>query len=219
VNEQEIREFQGLPQSEACRLIDFDEADVVTLEIFPPQHILVVSGMKPYRNMDVSLRPRVYIQQPEYWGIEVVGSLPGFGLPVMTPYTVSIRLAGIMGTEGIEVIGATRSEKIEPEDLPPEIYENWAHSHEEDTDEVEIYRPRDFDFPPSFPRPGFEIKENGEFQEYVPDPLDGGVVPGRLGRWRAAGRNIIRVRFDDPEAEQLTLRIVSLEDGVLKIRR
>jgi hypothetical protein len=170
-------------------------------------------------NMEVTLRPRVYIQQPEYWGIEVVGCLPGFGIPVMTPFTVSIRLAGLMGTEGIEVIGATRSEKIELKDLPPEIYEDWAHSHEEDTDDVEVYRPRDFDFPPSFPRPGFEIKENGEFQEYVPDPLDRGVVPGRLGHWRIVGRNIIRVRFDDPEAEPLTLRIVSVEGEVLKIRR
>jgi hypothetical protein len=219
VNEQQIRDYKGLPQSETCRLIDFEEAEVVILKSFPPQYVLVVSGEKPYLNMEVTLRPRVYIQQPEYWGIEVVGCLPGFGIPVMTPYTVSIRLAGLMGTEGIEVIGATRSEKIELKDLPPEIYEDWARSHEEDTDDVEVYRPRDFDFPPSFPRPGFEIKENGEFQEYVPDPLDRGVVPGRLGHWRIVGRNIIRVRFDDPEAEPYMLRIESIEEGMLRIRR
>jgi hypothetical protein len=220
VNEQQLREYQGVPQSEACRLIDFEEAEVVTLESFPPQYVLVVSGMKPYRNMDVSLRPRTYIRQPEYWGIEVVGCLPGFGIPVLAPYTVSIRLAGIMGTEGIEVIGATSSEKITlVEDLPPEVYEDWARSHEEDTEELEVYRPRSFDFPPSWPRPGFEIRENGEFQEYVPHPLDGGVVPGRLGRWRAAGSNIIRVRFDDPTAEPRTLRIASVEEGLLKLER
>ena len=219
MNEQDIREYQGLPQSEACRLIDFEEVDVVTLEIFPPQEVLSVSGTKPYLNMEVSLRPLTYIRQPEYWGIEVVGCLPGFGLPALAPYTVSIRLAGFMGTAGIEVIGATRSEKIELGDLAPEIYEDWAHSHEEDTDEVEVYRPRDFDFPPSWPRAGFEIKENGEFQEFVPAPDDRGVVPGRAGYWRAVGRNIIRVRFDDPEAEPYTLRIESVEEGVLRIRR
>ena len=219
MNEQQIKDYQSLPQSEACRLIDFEEVDVVTLEIFPPQHVLIVSGTKPYLNMEVSLRPRTYIQQPEYWGIEVVGCLPGFGLPALAPYTVSIRLAGFMGTKGIEVIGATRSEKIELGDLPPEIYENWARSHEEDTERVEVYRPRDFAFPPSFPRPGFEIKENGEFQEYVPAPNDAGVVPGRAGRWKAVGGNIIRVRFDDPEAEPYTLRIASVEEGVLRIRR
>jgi hypothetical protein len=160
VNEQQIMDYQRLPQSEACRLIDFDEVDVVTLEIFPPQHVLIVSGTKPYLNMEVSLRPRTYIQQPEYWGIEVVGCLPGFGLLALAPYTASIRFAGFMGTRGIEVIGATRSEKIELGDLPPEIYENWARSHEEDTERAEVYRPRDFAFPPSFPRPGFEIKGN-----------------------------------------------------------
>jgi hypothetical protein len=134
VNEQQLREHQGLPQSEACRLIDFEEAEIVTLEIFPPQQVLVVSGTKPYRNMEVTLRPRTYIRQPEYWGIEVVGCLPGLGLPALAPYTVSIRLSGFMGTEGIEVVGATRSEKIRFGDLPPKIYEDWARSHEEDTE-------------------------------------------------------------------------------------
>jgi len=33
------------------------------------------------------------------------------------------------------------------------------------------------------------------------------------------GGNIIRVRFDDPEAEPYTLRIASVEEGVLWIRR
>ena len=47
-----------------------------------------------------------------------------------------------MGTKGIEVSGSTRSEKIELEDLPPEISEDWARSHEEDTERVEVYRPR-----------------------------------------------------------------------------
>jgi hypothetical protein len=60
--------------------------------------------------------PLIYIQQPEYWGIEVVGCLPGIGLPE-APYTISIPLDGITGTKGIEVIGATRSEKRE---FPPE---------------------------------------------------------------------------------------------------
>ncbi len=90
---------------------------------------------------------------------------------------------------------------------------------EEVTEGVEVYRPRDFDFPPSFPRPGFEIKENGEFQEYVPAPNDAEVVPGRTGHWTAVGGNIIRVRFDDPEAEPYALRMVSVEDGFLRITR
>jgi hypothetical protein len=94
-----------------------EEVDIVTLEIFSPQYVLIVRGTKTYLNMDVDVRPRIYIRQPEYWGIEVVGCLSGFGLPALAPHTVSIPLSGITGTEGIEVIGATRSERRE---IPPD---------------------------------------------------------------------------------------------------
>jgi hypothetical protein len=63
--------------------------------------------------MEVQLVPLVFVQQPEFWGIEVVGRLPGgIGLPALTPYDVSIPLSGIIGTKGIEVIGASRSKRI-----------------------------------------------------------------------------------------------------------
>lgn len=48
----------------------------------------------------------------EYWGIEVVGSLHGIGLPATGPYTVFLPLDGIIGTKGIEVIGATKKLQI-----------------------------------------------------------------------------------------------------------
>jgi hypothetical protein len=64
--------------------------------------------------MQVQLVPLVFIQQPEYWGIEVVGSLPGgIGLPALAPYEVSLPLAGFLGTQGIEVIGATRVQRFD----------------------------------------------------------------------------------------------------------
>ena len=71
-----------------------------------------ISGTKPYINMTVELSPLVYIQRPDYWGIEVVGSLPGIGLPATAPYTAAIPLDGITGKRGIEVIGATKREKV-----------------------------------------------------------------------------------------------------------
>lgn len=130
MNREQMEEYEVLPKAESHRLIDFDRAEVVALESFPPQFVLTVSGEKPYMNMEVSLEPLVYIRQPEYWGIEVVGHLPGgIGLPVVTPYTVSIPLSGIMGTKGVEVIGATRSEKIDvpggtPDGFPePNLFE------------------------------------------------------------------------------------------------
>ncbi|MFD1538326.1 hypothetical protein [Nonomuraea guangzhouensis] len=94
------------------RLIDFQEARVIP-GIIPNTFILVVSGEKPYLNMRVELVPLRYVHRPDYWGIEVTGRLPGIGLPVTTPYTASLPLDGIIGYQGIEVIGATSSKRID----------------------------------------------------------------------------------------------------------
>jgi len=81
--------------------------------IYPPgPPNLVVAGQKPFANMSVSLNPLRYAQAPEYWGIEVVGCLPPIGQPAIVPYTVELSLAGIGGTKGIEVIGASHTERI-----------------------------------------------------------------------------------------------------------
>jgi len=115
MDESRLRTLEQLPPATSSRRLDFDRAQVLTLRSFPPQHVLRVSGTKPLANMEVDLVPRQYIRQPEYWGIEVVGTLHGIGLPAVAPYLVSLRLDGLIGTRGIEVIGATRTEKI---DLP-----------------------------------------------------------------------------------------------------
>jgi hypothetical protein len=96
------------------RLIDFDRADVVTPMIHPPRPSLVVSGVLPFQ-MDVSLVPLVYVSRPQWWGIQVVGSTeagPHPSQPISSiPYSVDIELEGITGTEGVEVIGANRTER------------------------------------------------------------------------------------------------------------
>lgn len=98
-----------IPQS--VRLLDFDRAEVRP-GFLPKTYFLIVSGRKPYLNMQVHLSPLIYIQKPEFWGIEVIGTLSGIGIPVVTPYHVSIPLQGIIGKKGIEVIGATKKKKI-----------------------------------------------------------------------------------------------------------
>jgi len=105
-----------LPPAQSCRLIAFERADAVSLMIFPPPPPrLVVAGQKPFANMQVSLNPLRYLTRPEYWGIEVVGCMPPIGQPAIIPYVVELDLTGIVGTQGVEVIGADRTEKI---DLP-----------------------------------------------------------------------------------------------------
>lgn len=99
------------PTPTSVRLINFTRAEIHP-GFVPNTWILVVSGTKPYVNMTVRLSPLIYIRRPEFWEIEVIGSLPGIGLPMTAPYTVSLPLDGIIGTKGIEVVGATKRKRI-----------------------------------------------------------------------------------------------------------
>lgn len=46
MNEEQVRAFHALPTPQSRRVIDFDSAQVVTLESLPPQHVLIVTGQK-----------------------------------------------------------------------------------------------------------------------------------------------------------------------------
>ncbi len=101
------------PAPKSCRLIDFENAEVRP-GVIPDTWFLTVSGTKPCTNMQVQLIPLVYVRCPEYWGIEVVGCLPnGICLTATAPYSVDIPLAGITGSEGIEVFGANKQQKFD----------------------------------------------------------------------------------------------------------
>jgi hypothetical protein len=89
------------------RVVAFDTARVVT------DRVLEVTGTKPFVNLRVDLVPVVYVRQPDFWEIEVVGSLPGIGLPPAVPYTVSMPLGAAMGRCGIEVVGANQRKRFD----------------------------------------------------------------------------------------------------------
>jgi hypothetical protein len=102
---------------EEGRLIDFEQAEVITPMIYPPRPRLVVSGVKPHPDMDVTLVPLSYVSQPPYHGIQVVGTAtfdgPHVSPPIASvPYQVELDLEGVNGSEGVEVIGDTRTEQI-----------------------------------------------------------------------------------------------------------
>ena len=106
-----IEAFLKTPTPTSVRLINFTRAEVHP-GFLPETWILVVSGTKPYLNMTVRLSPMIYVRRPEFWEIEVIGSLPGIGLPMTAPYTVTLQLDGTLGTKGIEVVGASKRKKI-----------------------------------------------------------------------------------------------------------
>jgi hypothetical protein len=100
------------------QLIDFETAELISTMIYPPPPpTLVVTGVKPHPDMEISLEPLVYVSQPQFHGIQVVGSpaLPDgpYVAPAIAPvpYSVQLSLEGITGTEGVEVIGATCTER------------------------------------------------------------------------------------------------------------
>jgi hypothetical protein len=107
-----LEQLNRRPSSQSCKLIDFDEAEVRP-GIVNGTWFLVVRGNAPCANMRVELVPLIYIQRPDYWEIEVVGCVPGpLCLPQVKPFTEVLPLNGILGTAGIEVVGASRRKKI-----------------------------------------------------------------------------------------------------------
>lgn len=102
-----------LQSSSISKLIAFDQADVVP-GIVNDTFFLCVSGQVGCFNMEVRLIPRIYVRCPEYWEIEVTGTLNGgICLEAIKPYSVAVPLAGITGSKGIEVIGHGKTERFE----------------------------------------------------------------------------------------------------------
>ena len=63
--------------------------------------------------MEVTLAPCVYVSPPDYWAIQVVGTMPQIGQPAIVPYVVELDLGDAIGQVGIEVVGANKTERIE----------------------------------------------------------------------------------------------------------
>lgn len=100
-------------------------------------------------------------------------------------------------------------------DLLPGLFKHWIHSREEDTESVKVYRPSNYDFPPSRGREGFDLKENGEFVQYGIAPTD---RPQTVkGQWKAEGAKI-EAHFEDQKSKPQTLSILSCDEDILRIQ-
>jgi heat shock protein HslJ len=109
------------PPAGECSTIDFDKAVVesVPSTATTPSYRLTVVGTKPWLDQVVTLEPVTYVRQPEYWAIEVRACHPSeVGLPATGPYTATRDVSHTLGTQGIEVVGATRSQRIDVPSQP-----------------------------------------------------------------------------------------------------
>ncbi len=102
-------QFNCLPTATTCRRVDFDYVAIEGGAAGQP--LVLVSGIKDWLNLHIELRPRCYPTPPDFWVIEVVGTLPGYGVRGAVDYHVVLPLAGLWGHEGIEIVGATKTER------------------------------------------------------------------------------------------------------------
>jgi hypothetical protein len=109
-----MSDVQLSAQEEGPLLLDFDEAELV-----PPKEpgfgavVLRVRGQAPCMNMLVRLVPVVYIQQPDYWVVHVIGDLQGgVCLEAMRDYD-EILAPAPLGKQGVIVVGETKRERLE----------------------------------------------------------------------------------------------------------
>lgn len=116
MSDEKTADSVDLSASQSSRRIDFENVEVRP-GVVANTWFLVVSGTAPCVNMEMSLVPLVYIDQPEYWGIEVIGTLPGgLCMTSVKPFEETLDVTHVLGKQGIEVLGARRTEQI---DVPP----------------------------------------------------------------------------------------------------
>ncbi|MGH7787511.1 MAG: hypothetical protein ACRERC_11630, partial [Candidatus Binatia bacterium] len=58
------------------------------------------------------------------------------------------------------------------------LQRRWVHAHEDDTATTTVYRPADYDLPPSRGRRSFELGAGGRYAESAPGPVDTPVAAG-----------------------------------------
>lgn len=90
----------------------------------------------------------------------------------------------------------------------------WVRSREEDTATERVYRPEDYDFPPSRGRAGLEFKADGTFHRIAIGATD--VSSVSPGTWEVVDSADRRIRVD-VQGERRDLEVRSLEPDKLVI--
>jgi hypothetical protein len=102
--------------------------------------------------------------------------------------------------------------------LPAEIYEkHWIHSREEDSNDIQVYRPSTFNFPLSRGRRAFEIEKSGIFLQYGIGPDD--TSKKVEGKWTIEGPDTIKIDFADKSIKSYKMKVILCNDDILKIRK
>lgn len=104
------------------------------------------------------------------------------------------------------------------QDVNPEfLYQQWTHLHEEDAGGIEVYRNKEYNFPVSRGRKGFEFRKDGTFIQSDIGPVD--VNVNTSGKWEKVGDNEVKIMLNSEPPSQYQMEIVDLSKDMLKIKR
>ncbi|MBO3272649.1 hypothetical protein [Hymenobacter defluvii] len=97
----------------------------------------------------------------------------------------------------------------------------WLRSHEEEAanSAIQVYRPKGYSFPPSWPRSGYLFHTDGRLVHYSPAPNDGGSIPEEVGIWTWESSNILHGHLSAQYGSDYKLKVVELTPEVLKVEQ
>jgi hypothetical protein len=102
-------------------------------------------------------------------------------------------------------------------DLRTCLLGRWMHSHEEDTDTTEIYRPAEYAFPPARGRTGYEFLPDGQAVYLGIAAADGSTYV--RGRWQLEASDRVSVTMEDPRIKSVVLRVLGCAPDKLVLSR
>jgi hypothetical protein len=101
--------------------------------------------------------------------------------------------------------------------LSKSLFRKWLHSYEEDYEDVQVFRPNDFGFPPSrMPRDGYRFGKDGQVTRYIPGPTD--ALDAVEGRFRQSGDSMLALYFAHEAIKGFSISIIYCDEKSLKIK-
>lgn len=94
-----------------------------------------------------------------------------------------------------------------------DVVGSWSHSHEEDHDDIQVFRRSDHEFPPSRGRSSFILGVDNTALAGHPGPLDSGVTTDD-GTWQLEG-DVLRV---DCPGWAATYEVLAADSDHLELR-
>lgn len=98
------------------------------------------------------------------------------------------------------------------------LQKHWVHSHEEDTDTWNVFRPASFRFPPSRGRKSFDLKPNGKLIQHAIAPADGDQET--TGMWKLSADDETLAFYTKASTKPVSvMRVLSVDKEKLVIKK